>query len=162
MRAAHALRAAVVAGLVGGTVATVFQLVAWSLHGDPLPETFHRDTRFAAAIVMGRDVLPPPATFDLRVAAAATALHFALSIVYALAIAPLVASARTPAALGIGALFGTLIFAVNMYGFTAVWPWFAATRDAITLAAHAVFGASAAIAYRLAARRRGAAPRGSA
>jgi hypothetical protein len=47
------------------------------------------------------------------------------------------------------------LYAINMYGFTAIFPWFAASRDKITLTAHIAFGVVAAGAYRIAARRRG-------
>ena len=54
-----------------------------------------------------------------------------------------------------GGLFGVALYALNMYGFTAIFPWFAASRDGITLVAHIAFGVVAAGAYRVAARQRG-------
>jgi hypothetical protein len=145
------VRAAIAAAIAAGVVSTGFELALWSLHGDPLPATLWRDTRFAAAMLMGPRVLPPPATFDATVMAAAATMHFALSIVYALMLAPFVTTTRRLASATIGASFGALVYLVNMYGFTALFPWFEATRDPITLAAHAVFGACAAIVYRIVA-----------
>ena len=135
---------AVLAGVVAGTVATAVELVLWWLNGVALPQTLFRDARFAAAIVLGRGALAPAGTFDGRVMLVASALHFALSIAYALALAAAIAPLRPRAAIAAGALFGLLLYAVNMYGFTLVFPWFAATRDAVTLTAHIVFGATAA------------------
>lgn len=48
-----------------------------------------------------------------------------------------------------GAAFGLCLYAVNMYGFTAVFPWFEGTRDGITVATHAAFGMVAAGVYRM-------------
>ncbi|MGA8147390.1 MAG: hypothetical protein WB870_07435 [Gallionellaceae bacterium] len=39
---------------------------------------------------------------------------------------------------GVG--FGVALYVVNLYGFTAIFPWFAQSRGWITLIAHGVFG----------------------
>lgn len=46
------------------------------------------------------------------------------------------------------------LYAVNLYGFTALFPWFAQLRDWITIAAHLVFGVTAASVYRWLETRR--------
>jgi hypothetical protein len=140
-------RAAVYAGIAAGVVATWAELLLWWLFAMPLPAILYRDARLAAAMVMGPRVLPPPASFDAAVMAAATVIHFVLSVVYAVVLAPLITRRAWPAALGLGAAFGLVLFVVNMYGFTWLFPWFSATRDGITLASHGVFGATAAFCY---------------
>ncbi|EPC03650.1 hypothetical protein L861_19140 [Litchfieldella anticariensis FP35 = DSM 16096] len=142
-------RAAIWAGIVAGIVATALQIVLWAVFGHPLPETLYRDARFVAAIVLGQDVLPPPASFVPLVFSVATLVHFALSIAYGIAIAMLVLRRLLLPGLIVGLLFGAALFAVNLYGFTALFPWFAAVRDPITFAAHLAFGATAALTYRL-------------
>jgi hypothetical protein len=97
---------------------------------------------------MGRDVLPPPATFDLSVMLVATCVHFALSIGYGATVALIIARAGMGIALLIGAGFGAALYIVNLHGFTAIFPWFAEVRDGITFAAHVVFGVTAAATYR--------------
>jgi len=153
-RGAIEWRAAVYAGIGAGFIATWAEMLLWWLFAKPLPEIFYRDARLAAAIVMGRAVLPPPASFDAAAMAVATVIHFALSIAYALLLAPLVARRPWPSVLAIGIGFGLVLFAVNMYGFTALFPWFRATRDGITLVSHGVFGAAAAFCYHSLTRRR--------
>jgi uncharacterized membrane protein YagU involved in acid resistance len=121
---------------------------------DVFPEALFRDARLAAAIVLGRTVLPPPASFDAGVTAVATLVHFALSIAYGLAIAMLVRSLRWRASLLAGAAAGLAIYLANMYGFTALYPWFEQVRTWDTLLAHLAFGLVAAAVYRrLAAQR---------
>lgn len=145
-------RAAVVAGLVASVASTLAQIALWFALTDALPAVLWRDTRLAAAIVLGRDVLgsSPP---DASIAIVATVVHVALSLVYGLALAAVIDRLGAAASLVAGIAFGAIVYAVNMYGFTAVFPWFVAARDAITAVAHLAFGASAAIAYRIAAAR---------
>jgi len=147
------LAAAAVAGIVGGVAATLVQLALWWSAAYPLPDMLMRDTRLAAAILLGPAVLPPPLDFDWRVWSAAAAVHFALSIVYGVLLAPLLARFRPTPALLAGAGFGLLLYGVNMYGFTALFPWFVASRSWITAVAHIAFGMSTAVAY-LAWKRR--------
>jgi hypothetical protein len=48
-----------------------------------------------------------------------------------------------------------------MYGFTSVFPWFGATCDSITVAAHPVLGASAAAVYKMLGQLQYAQPHGA-
>jgi hypothetical protein len=47
-----------------------------------------------------------------------------------------------------------LLYVVNFYGFTALFPWFAMARNWVSIVAHAVFGFAAAWVYEAFARRR--------
>lgn len=140
--------AAAYAGIAAGIAATIVEVVLWLAFTDAFPEIFFRDARFAAAIVMGRGVLPPAAGFDWRVLLAATLVHFALSVAYGLILSRLIWRLGMSASLLAGTAFGLFVFALNMYGFTTVFPWFEATRDLITVAAHLAFGIVAAAVYR--------------
>ncbi len=146
------VKAVVVAGIVAGSLATVVEVLLWWAYDVPVWQRLFRDARFAAAIVMGERVLAAT-PFDWRVMMTATAVHFALSVAYALALAASVRRLGALGAIAVGAAFGLLLYGVNMYGFTSIFPWFSQTRDWITLAAHIVFGASAAVAYKLVSRR---------
>ncbi len=140
--------AAMAAGITAGVVATIVQMILWEASSIAATDMLLRDARLAAAIVMGARVLPPPASFDWNVMLAATTVHFALSTVYGVLQAPVAARLSSlPAALA-GCALGLLLYAVNMYGFTAIFPWFAASRDWITVTAHVSFGMTAAIAYK--------------
>jgi len=154
IRAAIDWRAAACAGIAAGVVATVAQLVLWWAFLDVLPEILYRDARLTAAMVMGSGVLPPPAAFDWTVMAVATLIHFALSIIYTAVLAGFVSRRGMPSALVVGAVYGLALFGINMYGFTLVFPWFAAARDWITLAAHVLFGVSAVAVYKALSVRR--------
>jgi hypothetical protein len=142
-------RSAVLAGIAAGVVATLIQIVLWWAASEPLPAMLFRDARLAAAIVIGRQVLPPPATFDWSIMLVATLVHFALSIAYGLTLSVIISRLSTSLSFLVGATFGLFLYAINMYGFTFVFPWFAAARDWITAATHVVFGVVAAVVYKI-------------
>jgi hypothetical protein len=145
--------AALYASIAAGILAMLVQIALWSIFADVLPTILFRDARFTAAIVMGRAVLPPPATFDGGIMLVATLVHFALSIIYGLSVSWVIARLRAAPSLIVGAIFGLAVYGLNMYGFTAVFPWFEAARDWITIAAHLAFGIAAAGVYKMLSQR---------
>lgn len=146
-------RAACGAGFIAGIVATGVQMILWWSASQPPIAMLLRDSRLAAAIVLGRAVLPPPVTFDWQVMLAATFIHFTLSVVYGLAMTAVIA--RLPRLTGVlaGGLLGLALYGLNMHGFTAVFPWFETSRDWITAVAHVSFGVSVAAIYHAWQRR---------
>lgn len=146
--------AAVYAGFVAGFLATAAEIILWALFTDALPAIFFRDARFAAAIPLGREALSGAANADWEILFVATLVHLALSVAYALMLGLLIRRLPLYACLLAGGVFGLVLFAINMYGFTIFFPWFAAARDWITATAHVVFGIVAAGVYaKLAGRR---------
>lgn len=133
---------ALLAGTLAGAIATAAQMLAWCLADLPVWATLLRDARLTAAIVMGPGALPTPPTDALpwKVLLVAALVHVALSFAYALLPARLAGRLRVLPGLAVGAVYGLLIYVVNMYGFTVFFPWFALVRDPITLFAHLVFG----------------------
>lgn len=141
-------KAAILAGLIAGAVFMMMEmgLVAASGQSPWAPP------RMIAAIVMGEGVLPPPASFDPMVMMAAMGVHLLLSVVLAIGFAFAAARLGMVPAVMAGALFGLLVYVVNFYGFTAVFPWFAMARNAISVISHVAFGAVLALSYKLIAR----------
>lgn len=142
------LLAALYAGIAASIVSTLVQLLLWWLFWDVLPSIFYRDVQFTAAIVLGKEVLQPLVeAFDWQLMWIATCIHVALSIIYAIILSYLIHSLDLKKSLIAGGLFGLGIFAINMYGFVIIFPWFVETRDWITITAHVAFGVSAAGVY---------------
>src|SRR5437867_9815930 len=79
---AYDWRAAALAGVVAGVAATALQIVLWLLFTDAFPAILFRDTRLAAAIVLGPSVLAPAGSLPWPVLLVAALVHFTLSIVY--------------------------------------------------------------------------------
>ncbi|HHL4080297.1 sodium:proline symporter [Burkholderia sola] len=134
---------------------TVVELLLWAIAGDDAVQNLFRDARLTAAIVMGRSVLGASGGFDPLVMGVATLVHAMLSLAYAAVLARLVHGLSCVAALFAGGAFGLLLYGVNLYGFTAIFPLFVPVRGAITLIAHLIFGIAAAAVY-YAARRESA------
>jgi hypothetical protein len=132
--------ATVWAGVIAGSLATLMQVLLWLLFTDDFPVILFRDARLTAALVLGESVLPPPATFDVGVMLTATLIHFTLSIAYAAVLAALTARLDVIVAFLVGAGFGIALYMINLYGFTAIFPWFVQARGWIALLAHGVFG----------------------
>jgi len=89
----------------------------------------------------------------LEVLLIATLIHFALSVTYALIPATLHDRMNAWLSPLAGALYGLVIYVINLYGFTALFPWFAASRDWATLLTHLVFGIALMEGCRFYARR---------
>ena len=138
------MKAAALAGLAAGLLFLILEMlmVPLFLGGSPWGPP-----RMIGAIVLGQDVLPPPATFALGVVIVALILHFVLSAVYGLILGWLISRFGTGTALIVGAVFGLVLYFVNFYGMTAVFPWFEMARNWVSIFAHIVFGVAAAWAY---------------
>lgn len=145
--------AAIAAGIAAGIIATGAQVALWwAFLENAVPWYLYRDARLTAAMLMGREVLPPPSTFDWKVMAIATLIHFMLSIAYSLILARLISRLGIKVSLVAGLFYGLGIYAVNMYGMTFIFPWFSAARDWITVVTHVVFGLSLAGIYKALSR----------
>lgn len=143
-------KAAVWAGLIAGIVFVVLEMlmVPIFLGGSPWGPP-----RMIAAIAMGRDVLPPPATFDFGILAVAVLIHLVLSVLLAFVFALLAKGRSLGAAIGIGIVFGLVLYGLNFYVMTAVFPWFAEARNWVSIFAHAMFGLVLGWAYHAFARK---------
>jgi hypothetical protein len=139
-RAPHPLIAAPLAGIAAGSIATAVQLGLWWIDSAPVAKLLARDTRLTAAIVMGQGALDERNALTLGMIAVATLIHFSLSIAYALVLAALIRGLRRQAALLAGGIYGLALYAVNLYGFTVLLPWFAVSRGWITALTHLAFG----------------------
>ena len=145
-RRAADMRAAILAGIVAGLVFLVAELLlvpmllGGSAWGPP---------RMIAAIVLGEEVLPPPATFDGFIVLTAVAFHLVLSILYAVVFALVARTWSLGMAVLAGTLFGLLLYALNFYGMTALFPWFAEARNGVSIVAHALFGAVLGLVYKM-------------
>jgi hypothetical protein len=103
--------------------------------------------RMIAAITQGSAVLPPPETANVSVTLAAVVLHFVMSLAYALVFAFFAKGRSLAAATLLGAGYGLLLYALNFYGFTELFPWFAGARNWGAALAHVVFGAVLGATY---------------
>ncbi|MDT8388439.1 MAG: sodium:proline symporter [Thiogranum sp.] len=136
---------AVWAGLIAGIVFVMAEMLLIVLAGTG---SAWGPPRMMAAILMGENVLPPPATFDLGIVMVGMMIHFVLSIIYAFVLGFLILRMDLKGALALGAVFGLALYLINFYVFTAAFPWFAMARGWITIVAHLIFGLVLAWSYK--------------
>lgn len=136
-------KAWVLSGIIAGGIFLLLALalVPLVLGGSPwgLP-------RMIAAIVMGEGVLTPE-TFSLGVILVAVGVHFVLSLIYAFAFALVIGRMHLGPALLTGIAGGFVLYLINFYGFTVLFPWFAAARNGLVIINHLVFGGMTAWSY---------------
>lgn len=135
--------AAMLSGIIAGAVFLILALllVPVLLGGSPweLP-------RMIAAIVLGAGVLTP-VTFDIGIVLTAVVMHFALSVIYAIIFALIFSRLQLGPALLAGLGGGLVLYLVNFYGFTALYPWFTTARNWVVILDHLVFGVVTAWFY---------------
>lgn len=137
-------KALVWGGLAAGTLFLVLELLLTRFVLGVNPGVLIRKI---AAITQGSAMLPPPESADLSVTLAAVILHFAMSLLYAFVFAFIAKGRSIRAATLIGVVYGLLLYVVNYYGFTTLYPWFAELRHWTAILAHLVFGTVLGAAY---------------
>lgn len=141
--------AAIWAGVIAGAVFMILEMlmVPMFMGGSPWGPP-----RMIAAMVMGEGVLPmpegPPLTFDMTVMMVAMVVHFLLSVLFTIVLAFVISGMTTGAALAVGSGYGLVLYLVNFYVMTAVFPWFGMARNWVSIFAHIMFGLIAAAAYK--------------
>ncbi|UUP15723.1 hypothetical protein [Nitratireductor thuwali] len=139
-------KAAIAAGIVAGVVFMMLEMLLVQMFQ---PMSMWAPPRMIAAMAMGREILPPPDTFDAMALMVAMLIHFPLSIIYAIILGWIISrwELGLMAAMIAGLVFGLVIYVVNFYGFTAVFPWFADARGWVALFSHAMFGLVLGLVY---------------
>lgn len=137
--------AATLAGMVAGTLSL---LVMVMLSTSVYDESIWKLPRMSAAVIAGKGALEPDDEFSATLVALGVLVHFALALLYSLALATLVKDMPEAAAPWIGMTVGVALYFANLHGFTQLFPWFAELRTLDTLAAHVLFAIVAATAYR--------------
>ncbi|HSM57414.1 MAG TPA: hypothetical protein VK879_14785 [Candidatus Sulfomarinibacteraceae bacterium] len=137
-------RAAVLAGLVAGVVFFILQMVGRALvTGGSVWLAPH----YIAAIVLGTEILPPPAPFDPLVVLIAILLNTILSLIFTLILAAIIHEWQLITGVIVGALFGLALYAINYYSLSYFFPWFYPIRTWVDVTAHVLFGAIAGGVY---------------
>ena len=141
-RVTPVLGSAIKAGLIAGAVFVALEmLLVWLAMGmNPFAPP-----HMIAAIVMGPEVLPGPNVVpgsDLGVIAVAMLVHFVMAVVLAFVFKLIAEKLKLNGAMLLagGVVFGLLVYAINFYGMTTFFPWFAMARNWVSILAHAAFG----------------------
>jgi uncharacterized membrane protein YagU involved in acid resistance len=138
-------RAAVWAGVIAGVASMIVEVPMLMYFMDQSPWAL---PRMNAAMVLGKEVLPPPASFDFGIMMTAMMIHFPLSIVYGLILGWTVHCMSATRALLIGGAFGLAIYFVNFYLIApAAFPWFVEAQNWVSLVSHLIYGVILGASY---------------
>jgi hypothetical protein len=143
--------AAIWASIIAGLVFAVLEVVMVPLFQGKSPWA---PLHMIGAIAMGPDAMASPDTFDLGVIATAVVVHMVLAIIYGIILAFLITRLDIGMAVMAGAIYGLALYAINFYGFTKWFPWFADARDWISIFTHIVQSGLMAYLYKVFDRRR--------
>lgn len=133
------------AGVIASVVFQVLEVVLIPLAGGGGP---WGPARMIAAMAMGPGALSPRATFDVGIVAVALVVDLALAIAYTAVLSVFIRGWPLGRAIIVGAVFGAVLYLVNFYGFTTVFPWFEMGRNWVTLFTHIAFSVTAVMAYK--------------
>lgn len=130
--------AAVWSGIIAGAVFMMMQMLLVMMVQGQSPWA---PPRMIAAMVLGQDVLPPPADFELKIMMTAIMIRFPLSIMLGLFTGWVVHRMTTPRAVIAGGAIGLAVYVVNFYLVApAVFPWFAQAQGWVSAMNHIIFG----------------------
>lgn len=104
-------------------------------------------TRILASVVLGSDVLPPPATFDPLTFGVAFVVNLVLSVIFAAILAIIIHRWGLIVGLVGGAVFGLALYFINFYTFSYFFPWFFVFKSWMMVVSHVLFGAAAGTIY---------------
>lgn len=139
-------RAVIQAGLLAGTV---FLLLNLFLVPALMGGSFWISARLIASILLGPDVLAPPATGDAGVLLSAVAVHFVLALAFTAVIAYIVHRGGLLGGILVGAVLGLAFYYIDYYTLTYFFPQFFAMKHGSVIASHVIFGAVAGGVYEL-------------
>ncbi len=143
--------AAIWAGVIAGIVFMMMEMLLMPMFG--FAPSMWAPPRMIAAIGLGKDVLPPPASFDLMVVMVAMVIHFMTSMLFAIVVAFVIRNLGMGAAIAVGVVAALLLYGFVFYIMTAgPWPWFAMARNWVNILTHIVFGAIVAWWYKARAK----------
>jgi ABC-type cobalamin transport system permease subunit len=139
-------RAALLAGLVAGTA---FLLLNLFVVPALMQGSFWISVRLVASILLGREVLAPPATAHTGALVAAIAVHYVLSLAMAAVVACVVHRGGLIGGILVGAVLGLAFYFIDYYTLTYFFPQFFAMKHWSVIASHMLFGALAGGVYEL-------------
>ncbi len=133
------------AGLLSGlTMLLISVALPWLFLGDPL-----LIVRLIASMMLGPEVIPAQAGLVPGIYVVALITHFSLSFLFAGLIALIFHRWGILVAFVGGAVMGAVIYFMNYYSFSLVFPWLFPYRNWMLLLAHIFFGGLAGALYEL-------------
>jgi hypothetical protein len=132
------------AAMIAGTVYLLLNLfVAPAIMGG----SFWISVRLVASMVLGQQILAPPATFDALALVTGIVVHYALALLMTGLIAIVVHRGGLATGVLGGAALGLAFYYIAYYSLTYFFPQFFAMKDSSVIVSHVIFGALAGGLY---------------
>ncbi len=136
-------RAAVLAGLLGGLVFLITNMVLTGIVlGTPWVVT-----QIAASPILGADALPPPNDFEATTFIVGLLVTLVGSVIFGLLLALILHRWGLVVGLIGGALLGLVLYGINFYTASLLIPWFFLMRSWMMLVSHILYGAAVGVIY---------------
>jgi hypothetical protein len=133
------------AGLFSGFVMLLVSiLLPWIFLGDPL-----LIVRIMASVMLGPAVISAQVGLPPGIYVVALVTHFGLSVLFALLISLIFHRWGIVVGFLGGAVIGAVVYFMNYYTFSLIFPWIFPYRNWMLLLAHIFFGALAGASYEL-------------
>ena len=137
-------RASIIAGLVAGTIFLILNMLLIPAALDGSVEML---VRYIASILLGEQAVNPGYEYGTMTLLIAVALHYLLSILFAMLVALVVHRGGILLGLLGGTLLGGAIYLINMYAVTQIFYWFFTLESTLFLLLHLLFGAVTGALY---------------
>ncbi len=103
--------------------------------------------RMFGSIALGQGVLAPPATSHAAALAVGLVCNAAISVGFTMLVALVLHRWGIFVGLIGGAVFGAVLYGLNVFGLTKFWPWLFALHGPAFFVSHLIFGAIAGFLY---------------
>lgn len=135
------------AGLLAGFGFILLQMLLFAWFTDAGPWS---TPRLVATMALGPGAAPPPAGFEPGAVAVGIAIQLSVSLAAALVLGTSIAATGADLVWSVigGALFGTLLYIIGFYVFSALFPSLEDARGAVTAFNHIVYGGALGGIYR--------------
>ena len=129
--------AALWAGLLSGVIFYILSIVL-------IPYVYGGNSsiiiRYLSSIVLGEEILPPPATLEISALIISIVSTLLLSIIFTLVLAYIIHRGGIITGVLVGALFGLGLYFINYNTLTIYFEWFYALKNPMNMINHIIFG----------------------
>ena len=131
-------------GLIAGTIAIILEMV---LSQVTAADRFWNPVRLSASIALGNRAVLHSSPFTFDIFFVGLLVHYVVCVLCAVILGMIIHALKPLVAVGIGAVYGLLLYGLSFYGVALLYPWIARDRGWVFLLGHVTFGVAAAWIY---------------
>lgn len=132
-------------GLLGGALMAMLEMTLVPLF---MNASAWAVPRMIAGIVLGQGAIAPENKFNMSIVLTGVIVHLILSVLFANILSFFIRNLSRSGATIVGVLFGLVLYFINFYVFTGLFPWFAESRNLVTVFSHLVYGGTTGYVFK--------------